>query len=342
MTTHVMRSPGELISALPAIMGRVPHEEVVVAVLGADGCLATVLSLDRAVLLMADLDGGPAQALAAHATAVRGAHAVVVSYTTADVALGCDAADVLAGALDARGIVPHVWACDGRRYWSPGCADARCCPPGGTALPTGFSAEALEGVRVRRGAVGVCAKVEAAQRRAASRAGDRWWQRRERGLEAWRHQSLALLIRSRKSDSALDMGKAAVALRDIRVRDALIVTWLGAPRQVVRDVLEGRSTAQVENVMSGALRGGVDTTAPPAWDALEHMAQWAARVASHARKRDCAALHALEALVHWWGGDEERAAAVCTTALTCDDQYSLARLIASMCEVGVLPGWMRP
>ncbi|GMA33950.1 hypothetical protein [Demequina litorisediminis] len=134
-------------------------------------------------------------------------------------------------------------------------------------------------------------------------------------------------------------GKAVASLQDVRVRDALIVHWLGATADVVDDVLVGRASEGVHRVMDGALRPGHAATPDAA--VLAQAFEWCARALRVTRSRDRAVIHALEAVLAWWSADIRRAATFARDALACDAGYTLAILVAEMCAVGLGPGWQR-
>ncbi|WP_159450081.1 DUF4192 family protein [Demequina sp. NBRC 110056] len=345
MHSSVIRGPGELIATIPDLLGYWPQESVVAVGIDARGGIALLVRVHRDELLLADLDGGAAAAIADQSRRADVARAILVSFTTKGVTWGCEAAEVLGEALLRVAIDSDAWACDGRRFWAPGCADDSCCPPGGTMLPEPVPVPDRLGLgdscaRLERLYGSPCRKAPADLRRRASGAGDRWWARRRDGAEEWRVQSLQRLLRGAMDGaSVLDLGRAAVSLRDVKVRDAVIVAWLRGGPHAISDTLAGLPTDDVARVLDGALHDV--THAAPALDDIETAVRWCRAVSSLARRRDCPATHALEAVVMWWAGDVDRAAAASTTALECDPQYSLARLMTDMCDRGLLPAWTR-
>lgn len=352
MTTHTLHGPGELIAAIPALLGFVPHESVVAVGLGRRGHLTLALRLDRDDMLMPEVGLELARQAASSLAADGITQAVVVSFTHEAEPFGCVAADILAEALRPVVRAVDVWVCQGDRYFAGGCADAECCPPGGRVLPAvPHTVNALlESDRSwwRASAAGVhgpaaCApapapQVPSAERRRAARAGDRSWARRAADIDAWRTAALGHLMTSlRARATALDLGRAAVALRDVRVRDALILRWAGAGERAIADTLAGRSTREVDTVLTGALRD--PDRDPPTAAAVRLLAWWCAQVAAHARRDDKAPAHALAAVVHWWAADAHAAEDAASRALACDPGYSLAHLMADVCASGVQPAW---
>ncbi|GIG54705.1 hypothetical protein Dac01nite_14570 [Demequina activiva] len=338
-----MHGPGELIALIPAMLGFQPRESVVVVALSARGAIEVTLRVDRADLVAPDVAHEAGAAVAAQLRRVTASSAIVVSFTQYDVSLGCDAVDAVAAAV--RPVVDRVtaWTTDGRTFRAPGCADPQCCPPHGTQVPAAPAiedGEALPSRVVARRAQTRAADAPEHDRRRAARAGDRWWSRREREPASWRREALRCLDRSMAPDGeVLDLGRAAVCLRDVRVRDALIIQWLGGSARAIGDVLEGRSTAEVSQALDGALRD-VDRPAPRPGD-VRRALMWCRRVNALARKRDRAPIHALAAVLHWYDGALDQASVAAQEALTCDHGYSLAGLIADVCAAGLEPAWMR-
>lgn len=343
MTSHTIHGPGELIAIIPALLGYYPSESVVVVALSPRGEIDLTARVDREDLLLPEIASQAGGAIAAQLRRVAAHSVIVVSFTEDDASVSCEAIDALLPQIQPLVDMVTAWTSDGRGYRAPGCADPECCPPEGTPLPSGSggqcSCEAPLRVAPTRPASSDATAPERERRRAA-RAGDRWWARREIDPQEWRCESLAGLTASiEPSAGVLDLGRAAVSLRDVRVRDALIVTWLGGSASAIVDVLEGRSTAEVAAALDGALR---DSHRPPPHPADVRAAlEWCHRMLRLTRRRDAAAVHALAAVVHWYDGGLDEARLAAQRALTCDDGYSLAGLVADVCAAGLEPAWMR-
>ncbi|WP_297081276.1 DUF4192 family protein [uncultured Demequina sp.] len=344
MSMRVIRGPGELIAAIPVLLGFVPHESVVVIGLGPGGELGTVMRADRADLLIGDLAREIHDGVRARLRADRVSRVVIVSFTAEAVPLGCAAADGLAVAIDGTVDRVDMWTCDGQHYRVPGCADPQCCPADGTRVPWEATAappaSALVATCAEWTAPGAAhlLRADARERRRAARAGDRWWARREQ--EGWRQRSLDLVLESMgRSDDVLALGRATIAIRDVRVRDGVIVRWLGGGADAVADVLAGRATAKVARVLDGALRD--DARLPPAPEDTGDILAWCRSAVAHARNRDRAAVLALEAVAAWWSGDVRTALDSADAALECDPEYTLAGLVADVCAAGLEPAWSR-
>ena len=343
MTTHTVHGPGELIAIIPAMLGFQPRESVVVVALSIRGDIEVTMRVDRADLLLPDVAGQAAAAIASQLRRVDAHSAIVVSFTTSDVSVSCDAIDAVMAAIAPVVDQATAWTSDGHTYRTPGCADAQCCPPEGLPLPVSTLGASSSAAPVRVGpaaAAGKRALQPERERRRAARAGDRWWRRRAQDPEQWRTEALLCLVGSMEQGaSVLDLGRAAVCLRDVRVRDALIVTWLGGTARAVGDVLDGRSTAEVASALDGALRD-VDRPPPAAAD-VRAAQEWTRSLRALARRRDAAAIDALAAVLAWYAGALDEARLAARNALACDDGYSLAGLVEDMCAAGLEPAWMR-
>ena len=135
------------------------------------------------------------------------------------------------------------------------------------------------------------------------------------------------------------VGRAIASLQDKRVRDAMIVEWLGGPPAAIADTLLGQESAEVTAVLDGAMRDpGVELPVPGEMVAA---LRWCRRLIAHARRREQAPMYTLSAVALWWGGDLAAAHDSTRQALRCDPGYSLAVLMNDICEVGVSPAWQR-
>ncbi|WP_159448702.1 DUF4192 domain-containing protein [Demequina sp. NBRC 110053] len=345
MQTRLIHGPGELIAAIPRMLGYVPHEEVILAGVAKTGAIEVLARIDRTDLVLRDLDGEVARAVATEASRSRVARAILVSFTSKPSGgAGCEAATQLAQALTACSIDVDLWVCDGERYWSPGCGDEACCPARGRALPPTSAhsrrANGAPGERLELSGSPAGLEEAAAERRRASGAGDRWWRRREADTPGWRAAALVKVRESARPDATvLDLGRAAVSLRDVRVRDALMVAWLRGGQREIEDTLAGRASEEVARVLDGALH---DASHPPPRRAqVQEALEWCGSVARVSRRRDRAGVHALEAVLLWWAGSLDGALSATSRALSCDPDYSLAQLVAQMCEADLRPAWAR-
>ncbi|WP_161794267.1 DUF4192 domain-containing protein [Demequina sediminicola] len=338
MTSESIRGPGELIAVIPLLIGFVPHESVVVTGLDDGGEVAVIMRVERGDLGVPDL----VEPMMADVTATlrrEGATKVIlVSWTTDDVSLGCEALDVLTPRLEHDVKVLDSWATDGRTYGGPGCADQRCCPPGGRPIP---QCTAIPMARVSRRIGHRPLPPSSDQRqqvRNIARVAQRWEKKLELGRDEWCERSWKEIRSHMEAPAgAPAWGKVLGGLQDVRVRDALIVSWLGASDEVISDVLHGRDTEGVDDVMSGALRPGTATIPEPS--DLVSAREWVETLVTVATQRRRAVAHSLLAVLHWWNADLAGCEAETRRALACDPGYSLASLLADMCAYGLRPGW---
>ncbi|MDE0572973.1 DUF4192 domain-containing protein [Demequina sp. B12] len=337
MTPHTLRGPGELISALPHLLESVPRESIVVVGVERDGRLATVMRLDRRDLVMRDTSWTCVAALDRALRQQGVSRVLLVSWTHEDSRLACIALDAVQAGLGADIAVLDSWATDGSYYWGPGCCDDACCPPEGRPLPEAqpesLSAPSRYSVRPRP-----AGGVESARmRKNAAAAADRWAKRCSSRapwcLQSWEHVLETIGGRT----DAPTWGKVIAGLNDVRVRDALIVYWWGASEEVIADVLEGRSNDAVAGVMDGALRPG-SSAAPDPID-IAAAVSWVRELARMSRGSARAVAFSLEAVLHWWSGDIDTARSSAAAALRQDPTYTLATLLADMCDAGLRPGW---
>ncbi|MFN3866915.1 MAG: DUF4192 family protein [Demequina sp.] len=343
MQTRHLTGPGELIAAIPVLLGATPHESIVVVGMDGAGEVVTVARADRRDAAIAEVGASLGRAIGARLRGARARRAFLVTFTADDVSLACPAIDSLRGEVEAAVERVDVWACDGERYLSPGCADTQCCPVGGRAVPWGAptSGSALSASAVAH-AVGDDDDdpAPAARRRSAARAADRWWQRRDNDCNEWRCEAWQRCAESFSLDAgAPALGRAIAALQDIRVRDALIVEWLGGSGEAVVDTLLGIESPLVAGVLDGAMRD--PRREPPDPVAAMASLRWCRRLLAHARRRDHAPIHALSAVVLWWSGDLGAAARAAEAALRRDPAYSLARLVREVADAGIAPAWTR-
>ncbi|MFW2514420.1 DUF4192 family protein [Demequina sp. SO4-13] len=342
MHTRHLTGPGELIAAIPLMLGYVPRESVVAIGLDGRGEVVVALRVDRRDAAVAESASSLGRAIAARLRAVAARRAFLVAFTHDDVSLACPVVDALRPEIDRAVERVDVWACDGDRYLSPGCADRECCPLGGHAVPWGTSGPTAS---MTASAVAHAAPddqedpASAPRRRSAARAADRWWERRGDDPQAWRYDAWQQCRDSFPLNaSAPAIGRAIASVQDVKVRDALIVEWLGGSSCAVLDTLYGRESAAVADVLDGAMRDP-DTDPPDIASVLASL-RWCRRLLAHARRRQQAPVLALSAVLLWWSGDLAAAQGAALAALRTDGSYSLARLVHDVADAGLAPAWM--
>ncbi|WP_159449332.1 DUF4192 family protein [Demequina sp. NBRC 110051] len=344
MTTSTIRNPGDLIAALPAMLGEEPHDAVIVLGTAKDGEVLAAVKVDRVDLCVPELSPDTGAALARDLAFAGADRAIVVSWSDLAPGAGCPALDEIMPCLRLEGIDAHAWVTDGNHYWAGLCMDPDCCPPDERPAPQ--VAPVPRGPRVTvdgwRGNVvhDRAVQVTGNDKRRASRAADRWSHHRDDDRDAWCRQGWSELEATVDGEAEPPIwGRCIAAAQDVRVRDAVIVMWLGGSPSVIWDVLEGRASRGVHAVMEGALRPGSATLPEPG--VCVAALEWTSQAMAYARLRERAVFHALRAVVMWWSDDLAAARREAMRALGCDDGYTLAMLLIDMCDLGLRPGWRR-
>ncbi|PZS36304.1 MAG: DUF4192 domain-containing protein [Pseudonocardiales bacterium] len=246
-----LSSPGDLVEAVPYLLGFHPVDSLVaVALRGAGRRVVFTMRLDLPALgdavdpaEVADLASGVATYLAR----ARAEEAVLVTYGSG-VAAGGELPDValirgIRGALSRRGIeVTEALHVGAGRWWSHLCSNAACCPPDGTPLVAGSSSavaatatyaglvarpsrEALEETLEPVGFLAAEGMRRALERAAADVAARR---AEGTGVESVRAESIARLTAAVDGAgvgrtpvlSDDEVARLIVALQDVAVRDA--------------------------------------------------------------------------------------------------------------------------
>ncbi|HTZ45828.1 MAG TPA: DUF4192 domain-containing protein [Jatrophihabitans sp.] len=332
LPTIRVTGPGDLVEAMPYLLGFHPAESLVV--IGFDSAERSV----RRVVVTARLDLTPdgvdraalrslVQVLGR--SGARAAVTVLVSEalpppehrapgddppgagTTASLTelVGRELAEAGMALLDAL-------AASATRWWSLRCAAPGCCPPHGTPRPAATSAVAAQATyagmvalpdreTVRRGIDGAPAAIRAALLPALRRADERFAELIERNGEvrARRGERGALVTAARECEagtllSPRRLARLGAALRDLEVRDAL---WL---------LVDDRTLA-----------------------AERLLTQLHARLPSPYQ----AAPLFLFGWHHWRTGNGTLAGMVAEQALQADPEYSAAHLLLDALEAGMDP-----
>ncbi|PFG43478.1 uncharacterized protein DUF4192 [Isoptericola jiangsuensis] len=357
-----LRSPQDLLAALPYQLGFRPAESVVLA------CVA-----DRRLVLVArvGLDdlGGPdaADGLTGLRRAVRHADpdwCALVVYTDLDPATVDARTDLVRDVLDPATRVEE-WHVSSTRYRGLGCTDPGCCPLDGHPVAA-LDSTVVGASQVLAGrAVAASARaafeippVDRTARDLAARAARRWEKagRADDDRAAWRREALATWRRALRAvgpDHGADVapdrlgaalaGRVAAALADRQVRDAALLTLVPGHDASARRTLEHDDPAAVEEATARAMAAVTDPAVavrPDPRTAARARAVLEQTVAHVPRRRQAAPLTVL-AFLAWWEGDGPRAAHRVTAALAVDPGYRLARLVESVVGAGLPPGWVR-
>ncbi len=241
--------PGEVVAALPGLLGFRPHESVVVIALRAGGRIG--------LTARADLPPGPASAASAEDLACRVASADPVAVLVVVVSEAPDEPDRPwageAGAgLPHRGLVHDLvvaYAARGvpvrdtvlaraGRWWSYDCPHACCAPGAGTPLPGGISpvtvAAIAAGAVVEPDRAALRARIAPARGPAAEVCAEAVWRRGIEGAAGREppEELIARALRCCRSGRTVRLPDAEVAavvwaLTDREVRDRALALTLG-------------------------------------------------------------------------------------------------------------------
>lgn len=349
--SRTLHGPGDLIAALPSLLGYTPRESVVVVAIGAVDELVAVLRVDRTELLREDRAAGVGRSIAAQLVRAGARLAVMISYTEEDVRLSCPAIDALRPALEGAVEEAEGWAIRDGRFFAPGCARESCCPAEGRVVPAAPHDIGLR-PRVRTGSHGDLAAApdaayhadEAARRRVA-RAGDRWWDRREGDPHAWREEAFRSWCAAVEgiADDAIpadpEAGRLVASLQDRRVRDAVLVSLLPGWGELAPLVLAGSADEQVARALGVLLSPGEGC--PPERDTVEPVWDLCGSLIARARANRRAPMLTLCAVIAWWEGDESSCRALLNRAHASEPGYRLAGLLECTVLAGIDPGWRR-
>ncbi len=339
--TLSLETPGDLLAAIPALLGRGPEDSLVMVGIGRRGEISPVVRADLAVC---DLqEGREALALQIAGLMARvGAVSVLVAAFSDEAVMASRAVTQTRQALEARCEVADVWVVAGGRYWSPECADTACCPQGGRPLPPAPRGDAR---RYARAPHAGAPSAPASRRKAARAASHRALASAARGdVAVWR---LTMLTQWREAVAGAQRGvtppdavsgRLIAALCDVAMRDAVVVDLVPGEQAVAEALCSGEETDGVRDALSRMI-GTEHPEAPPVArlaavvGLAEHMA-WLVPA-------DSAPSHTLAGLCRWWQGDDDGAAWAIGNALQREPGYRLAELLACALEMGMQAGWRR-
>lgn len=365
-STIPLRSPHDVLAAVPYRLGFRPTESIVVACTaegGRPGLVARV-GID-------DLrDDGATDGLATLARAVAGTrptYCALVLYTAGGAAAAADVVDDVRSALQPI-VEVDGWLVAPDGYRGLGCEDPTCCPEPGhplAALESGevgaayvlaghVVAESADAAyRIPRAAEGTrslagraARRSETARERAqAAGAVGRW---RDDALDAWR-ESLR-----QAGPGALDdarpaplppalVGRVGAALADRVVRDVALLTLVPGGEEAVWVTARATDHAEIDEATARALGRVIDPTdaVPPDPDLVARARAVLEQVDAHVPHRLRAPALTLLAFLAWWAGDGPRATYRLTEALEVDASYRLARLLHCVVSAALPPGWVR-
>lgn len=379
-TPLVLRSSRDLLAAVPYLLGFRPRECVVVVAVTDEGRVGLVARTGLADLApgrtnddtTSDPTSGSAGVVARAAARVGARLALVVLYTASSPhqvrAHEAAAVGALVESLG-PGVDVEAWCVGPDGYRGLDCTDPACCPARGrptSELEHGEVGAAFvvagraiagseqEAHRVRALPAGVRDRVAKAACRAerARAAGDAPGLWRTEAYGVWcdlvRHAA-AELRTCPAGDVELPparLGRLAVALADVGVRDAVLLSLVPGAREaadrtaradggadVTRDV-EADTARAIARVVDP--RVGVPPDGPTA-DAARLVLE---QLVGGAPRRWHAPPLALLAFLAWWRGDGWLAARRVRESARQDPTYRLAALVAGVLEAAVPPGWV--
>jgi hypothetical protein len=341
--TLKLSDPGELIATIPLMLGYTPVDSVVIVGLTASGLMRPVMRADAAEFAITDCSRVMCSIAAGHLSQEGATRAIVVGYG------GPTDADGTRAAMEARrALADHVdvvdsWAVAHGTYRSPECVDPRCCPDAGRVIPPAPEGAARAFAARPHGSF-TGARAPAERRRKARRALERSWASRERGLTAWRMQrldawrdSLTRVSVDGTLPSDPEVGKLAAGLRDVSVRDAIVIDMVPGEGSVADALCVDPSATGVREALSVMLLPA-SAVAPRGYllAALEELAAHLAWLCP----TDIAPVMTLVGLARWWHGDESGAARAIALALHEDPRYRLAELLQCAIDAHMPPGWL--
>lgn len=313
--------PVDLLSALPRLLGGVPHDSVVAIALEYPTGALSCVQVERSRCTQ---DPGAPQAIAWHLRRTAARTVVLVSFTDEDVRVSCPAIDALAAALDDDFEEVLAYVVQRDKYFVPGCF-GDCCPPHGNPLPMGLEFVGLQPY-----------SSTSFDSHEADAAAQRWRRR-------WRGSATDLDRAARMWDRALvrkapmtgaTAGRLAAALDDLRVRDYVVLRMFDASSDACAAVLDGGHDALVGQALGAVLDG----TAAPRTDRIAHMTRVIDQTIAHNDVYERAALETLGALLAWWDGRLGPALDRAERALMINPDYRLAELVELAASRGVAPG----
>ena len=315
----LLKSPADVVSAVPALLGFMPHESIVTVSLLSNNNVGLVARVDlpRAALCPESV-ASLADALVRQRDAQR---VIVLCYSAARPEPAYDKILPLVNALGSRGLTVSdcLWS-DGLRWRSMWCDDPECCPDEGReidqerARQVGGLLGAATPAANREALVSELAPASTTRRRAMESV--------LRGLtmpcDGERDIAIAHAVEtfvspasgardhasgaSDHASDARDTGLALMSLRDVAVRDTVLWDLLSLGPESWAAAVPRLSTLVSE--------------AP-----VEHLAPGAT----------------LLAILRWQMGDGTRASIAIDRALQAESTYSLAQLISCALEAGLPP-----
>ncbi len=383
LSTVRARSARDILAAIPHLLGYRPRESLVAVCVTHQGVVGLVARVDIDDLMAAQGVQGAADRLVGAARRVGTTEVVVSVHTAREPRTVRRLVEPVLGALALVGDV-DPWLVTPGGYRGLDCTDVSCCPPQGhppadlehravnAALAlTGRAVAASPDDAYRLPRAGEARRSRAA--RAATRAArardvveesvagargaaprDHAARSRTSGYDLWcdlvRHAARELdLAGGARGETDLPparLGRFAVALSDVAVRAAVLLSVIPGGDDVARRTAGDRATsgwAEVETATARAIARVVDPRVavlpdPRAVGAAQAVLE---QVVAHVPRRWHAAPLTLLGLLAWWQGDGGLASHRVTAAAEVDPTYRLAGLLDGVLAAAVPPGWVR-
>ncbi len=337
-----LSDPGELIATIPLMLGFTPVDSVVIVGLTASGTMCPVLRADLTDFALAECSEALARVAAKQLSRVGASRAILVGFAADIDAKGTRGVIEAREALAAHMDVVDAWAVAHGRYRSPECVDPTCCPDVGRLVPPAPAGVARAFAARPHGTSGP-AKAPADRRRKAQRARDRSWLSRDKDTSLWRQRRLEAWRRA-LADTAdghvpsdAEVGKLVAGLRDVAVRDAIVIDLVPNQGSVAESLCVDSLAPGVREALAVMLVP--ESAIAPQPGMLEVLEELAAHVVWLCPSDTAPALTVL-GLARWWHGDEAGAAHAITRALTDNPRYRLAELIQCAIDAHMPPGWL--
>lgn len=339
--TLTLRTPGELIAALPTLLGFEPVDSIVVIGLGSAGTVGPILRLDRADCLLADGAESLRRAVAGQLTRHGVRRVVLVSLVAGGVRGGCAVLDAWEDGLEEWVEVLDAFVVSEGRFRSARCDDIACCPRGGRPVPQAPAPavpthalidherrEEAPFARRKSAAAAAARSAKALRKRDAAT-----WRRA--ALDEWRKARVGAMDGHLPSDAT--MGRLAASLGDVALRDALVVDMVPGEQEVAELLCADPAAPGVRDALAAMLTADAavvpDRAELEALVALVEHGAWL-----------CSAMAGpfltLAALASWWRGDEDQAREAVAEALAREPGYRLAELVSCALNAGLAPGWI--
>jgi len=342
--TRLLKSPGDLLAAIPALLGAQPRESLVIVGIGARGELSPVARVDLEACQSPDAARAVARESTGHLARAGAQSLVVVAFSESDKATEAmhHVRDGLHGAFE----VADTWVVTGGRYRSPDCTDPACCPRLGRPLPPTPHLDDMrygpQG-RTRSSTHRLTPSIPRSLRKPARDALRRAATARDVSTPAWRQHMLDTWraahasVKSQDHPRASTLGRLAAGLRDTAVRDAVVIDLVPGEREVADGLCRLDESGGREAL--ARMIGTENPLHPPREDLLAaiELAESIAWVCPEA----IGPAYAIIAIARWWSGDLDGAAAAVTRSLDAEPGYRLAELVAAALAVKMPPGWLR-